>query len=246
MKIISSHFGVHADYNAAALHLIKNNRIDAVSCFAFSERLEKDYHALIRSKQNNPSLEIGLAFILSSKIFKPLSAHFPNGCFLPHEHFSCNAWLGLLDRDALKIELLAQWAAFQEIFGQAPDFIEGWRNIQNLPQISQIMAEILSEQAFQAVVLLMKRQYFQFSVSAYQAKKHYQKYQINMEQDICHLTPHLFKRIKQFQAEKYQQVKLPKIIYTTPRLYKLDEAAINSGSFSACEQFHQLMAMDRL
>jgi len=243
MEIISSHFGVDATYNAAALHLIKTNHIDAVSCLAFSKGAEKDYHALLRSKHDNPSLKIGLQFILSSQLCKPLSSYFPNGQFLPHAHFSCNAHLGLLDGAALKLELLAQWRAFQDIFGYAPDFIAGYKNIQALPIVSQIIAEILAEKAFQGVVLLKKQRFFNLSIQAYKVKKHYQYYQINVEQDISHLTPRLFKKIKQSLAQNDYHPPLPNIIYTTPRLYKSNEVTMKSDLLSACPQFNQIIAI---
>jgi predicted glycoside hydrolase/deacetylase ChbG (UPF0249 family) len=85
----------------------------------------------------SPRCAIGLHATLTAP-FRPLSMHFRplhGGLFLPFPAMLRSGLLRRLDPGLIEDELLAQLAAFKELFGRAPDFVDGHQHVQLFPQV---------------------------------------------------------------------------------------------------------------
>jgi predicted glycoside hydrolase/deacetylase ChbG (UPF0249 family) len=93
--------------------------------------------ALQDAAANSPRCAIGLHATLTAP-FRPLTMHFrplDGGLFLPFPTMLRSGLLRRLDPELIEDEVLAQLAAFKELFGRAPDFVDGHQHAQLFPQV---------------------------------------------------------------------------------------------------------------
>src|SRR2546430_16390818 len=75
--------------------------------------------------------------------FRPLDG----GLFLPFANLLRAGLLRRLDPEMIEDEVLAQLAAFKELFGRAPDFVDGHQHAQLLPQVRDAFLRAVKEAA---------------------------------------------------------------------------------------------------
>jgi predicted glycoside hydrolase/deacetylase ChbG (UPF0249 family) len=105
--------------------------------------------ALQEVAANSPRCAIGLHATLTAP-FRPLSMHFrpvDGGLFLPFPKLLRAGMLRRLDPDLIEDEVLAQLAAFKELFGRAPDFVDGHQHAQLFPQVRDGFLRAVNEAA---------------------------------------------------------------------------------------------------
>jgi predicted glycoside hydrolase/deacetylase ChbG (UPF0249 family) len=93
--------------------------------------------ALQEAATKSPRCAIGLHTTLTAP-FRPLTMHFrplDGGLFLPFPNLLRSGVLRRLDPEMIEDEVLAQLAAFKELFGRAPDFVDGHQHAQLFPQV---------------------------------------------------------------------------------------------------------------
>ena len=98
---------------------------------------------------NSPRCAIGLHATLTAP-FRPLTMHFRplnGGLFLPFPAMLRSGLLRRLDPGLIEDELLAQLAAFKELFGRAPDFVDGHQHAQLFPQVRDAFLRAVKEAA---------------------------------------------------------------------------------------------------
>ena len=90
-------------------------------------------------------VQVGLHFNLTegTPVSRELASHRPSGYGLGS--LIAQAHLHLLPRAALAAEWKAQWQAFVQAFGRAPDYVDGHQHVHHLPQVREVMLEALSE-----------------------------------------------------------------------------------------------------
>jgi predicted glycoside hydrolase/deacetylase ChbG (UPF0249 family) len=97
----------------------------------------------------SPRCAIGLHTTLTAP-FRPLTMHFRplyGGLFLPFPNLLRSGVLRRLDADLIEDEVLAQVAAFKELFGRAPDFVDGHQHAQLFPQVRDGFLRAVKEAA---------------------------------------------------------------------------------------------------
>ena len=67
--------------------------------------------------------------------------------FLPFPNLLRSGLLRRLDPEMIEDELLAQLAAFKELFGRAPDFVDGHQHAQLFPQVRDAFLRAVKEAA---------------------------------------------------------------------------------------------------
>jgi predicted glycoside hydrolase/deacetylase ChbG (UPF0249 family) len=97
----------------------------------------------------SPRCAIGLHATLTAP-FRPLTLHFRplnGGLFLPFPAMLRSGLLRRLDPGLIEDELAAQLAAFKELFGRAPDFVDGHQHVQLFPQVRDAFLRAVKEAA---------------------------------------------------------------------------------------------------
>jgi predicted glycoside hydrolase/deacetylase ChbG (UPF0249 family) len=105
--------------------------------------------ALNQAAAKSPRCAIGLHATLTAP-FHPLTMHFKpldGGLFLPFPKLLRAGALRRLDPEIIGAELTAQLAAFKELFGRAPDFVDGHQHVQLFPQIRDAFLAAVKEAA---------------------------------------------------------------------------------------------------
>jgi hypothetical protein len=97
----------------------------------------------------SPRCAIGLHTTLTAP-FRPLTMHFrplDGGLFLPFPNLLRSGVLRRLEPEMIEDEVLAQLAAFKELFGRAPDFVDGHQHAQLFPQVRDGFLRAVKEAA---------------------------------------------------------------------------------------------------
>jgi hypothetical protein len=85
----------------------------------------------------SPHCAIGLHVTLTAP-FRPLTMHFQpldGGMFLSFQKLLRAGWLRRLDPEIIEAELRVQLATFIDLFGRAPDFVDGHQHVQLFPRV---------------------------------------------------------------------------------------------------------------
>jgi predicted glycoside hydrolase/deacetylase ChbG (UPF0249 family) len=127
-------YGIAPGVNGAIRDLVARGRLNATSAMVVSpnfSRAEADALASLRAQ-----CAIGLHITLTGP-FKPLTDYRPlsEGTFLSIATTLQLAMLRRLDVGALTREIEAQFKAFAEAFGRAPDFVDGHQHVHLFPQV---------------------------------------------------------------------------------------------------------------
>jgi predicted glycoside hydrolase/deacetylase ChbG (UPF0249 family) len=131
-------YGLAEGVNRGIRDLISRGRLNATSVMVVGAAIGRNEVAELQAvAAASPRCAIGLHATLTAP-FRPLSMHFrplDGGLFLPFRTMLRSGLLRRLDSDLIEDELLAQLAAFKELFGRAPDYVDGHQHVQLFPQV---------------------------------------------------------------------------------------------------------------
>ena len=130
-------YGLAEGVNRAIRDLIERGRLNATSVMVVGAAIGRDeVKALQESVAKSPRCAIGLHATLTAP-FRPLTMHFrptDGGMFLAFPKMLRAGLLRRLDAEMIYGEVLVQLAAFKDLFGRAPDFVDGHQHAQLFPQ----------------------------------------------------------------------------------------------------------------
>jgi predicted glycoside hydrolase/deacetylase ChbG (UPF0249 family) len=143
-------YGISPSVNAAIRDLVARGRINATSVMVIAPSFNRsEARALAILNTGATRVAIGLHATFSAP-FSPLSTGFKplrEGRFLPLLRLGTQAFLHRLDVVALNAEVTAQLRRFTDVFGRAPDFIDGHQHTHLFPQIRQAVLEVTARKA---------------------------------------------------------------------------------------------------
>jgi predicted glycoside hydrolase/deacetylase ChbG (UPF0249 family) len=143
-------YGLAEGVNRAIRDLIGRGRLNATSVMVVGPAIGRNEVAELQAVvAARPRCAIGLHATLTAP-FRPLTMHFrplDGGLFLPFPTMLRSAVLRRLDPGLIEDELTAQLAAFKDLFGRAPDFVDGHQHVQLFPQVRDAFLRAVKEAA---------------------------------------------------------------------------------------------------
>jgi chitin disaccharide deacetylase len=143
-------YGLSPGVNRAIRDLVERGRLNATSVMAVGPAIGRDEVAALQEvAARSPRCAIGLHATLSAP-FRPLTIHFKpvdGGMFPPYPKLLRAGLLRQLDPEIIRAELMVQLAAFRELFGRAPDFVDGHQHVQLFPQVRDAFLAAVKEAA---------------------------------------------------------------------------------------------------
>jgi chitin disaccharide deacetylase len=143
-------YGISPGVNRAIRDLIGRGRLNATSVMVVGPAIGRDeVSALQTLATDSPRCAIGLHVTLTAP-FRPLTMHFQplDGGMFPSFPKLLRAGLARrLDPEIIHAELRVQFAAFNELFGRAPDFVDGHQHAQLFPQVRDAFLAAVKEAA---------------------------------------------------------------------------------------------------
>ncbi|MGX9389907.1 ChbG/HpnK family deacetylase [Nitrobacteraceae bacterium UC4446_H13] len=131
-------YGISPGVNRGIRDLIERKRLNATSVMVVGPAAVRDEIAALQTiTKVNQHCAIGLHAVLTAP-FHPLTMHFKplaSGRFLPLSKLLRISLLRRLDGEIIRTELSAQIAKFIELFGRAPDYLDGHQHVQLFPQV---------------------------------------------------------------------------------------------------------------
>src|SRR6202165_3751323 len=147
--------GLSPGVNCSIRDLIERGRLNATSVMVVGPSIGRDEAGALRTAAaNSPRCAIGLHVTLTAP-FRPLTMHFrptDGGMFLPFPKLLRAGLLRRLDPEIIRAELVVQLAAFSDLFGRAPDFVDGHQHAQLFPQVRDAFLAAVKEAAPKAWV----------------------------------------------------------------------------------------------
>jgi predicted glycoside hydrolase/deacetylase ChbG (UPF0249 family) len=143
-------YGLAEGVNRAIRDLIERGRLNATSVMVVGAAIGRDeVTALQQVAAKSPRCAIGLHATLTAP-FRPLTMHFrptDGGMFLAFPKLLRAGLLRRLDVEMIYGELMVQLAAFKDLFGRAPDFVDGHQHAQLFPQARDAFLRAVKEAA---------------------------------------------------------------------------------------------------
>jgi predicted glycoside hydrolase/deacetylase ChbG (UPF0249 family) len=143
-------YGLSPGVNRAIRDLIARGRLNATSVMVVGPSIGRDEVDALRTVTTKSArCGIGLHVTLTAP-FRPLTMHFrpsDGGMFLPFPKLLRAGLLRRLDPEIIRAELMVQLAAFHEMFGRAPDFVDGHQHAQLFPQVRDAFLTAVKEAA---------------------------------------------------------------------------------------------------
>src|SRR6266576_5384954 len=143
-------YGLSPGVNRAIRDLIERGRLNATSVMVVGPAIGRDEISTLRTAAtNSPHCSIGLHVTLTAP-FRPLTMHFQpldGEMFLPFPKLLRAGLLRRLDPEIIHAELMVQLSAFKEMFGRAPDFVDGHQHAQLFPQVRDAFLAAVKEAA---------------------------------------------------------------------------------------------------
>ena len=143
-------YGLSPGVNRAIRDLIGRGRLNATSVMVVGPAIGRtEVTALQEAAAKSPRCAIGLHTTLTAP-FRPLTMHFrplEGGLFLRFPNLLRSGLLRRLEPEMIEDEVLAQLAAFKELFGRAPDFVDGHQHAQLFPQVRDAFLAAAKEAA---------------------------------------------------------------------------------------------------
>jgi predicted glycoside hydrolase/deacetylase ChbG (UPF0249 family) len=131
-------YGISPGVNRAIRDLIGRGRLNATSVMVVGPAIGRDEASALRTiAADSPGCAVGLHATLTAP-FRPLTMHFQpldGGMFLGFPKLLRAGLLRRLDPEIIQAELKVQLVAFNELFGRAPDFVDGHQHAQLFPQV---------------------------------------------------------------------------------------------------------------
>ena len=148
-------YGLSDGVNRAIRELIDGGRLNATSVMVVGPAIGRGAVAALQDvAAKSPRCAIGLHVTLTAP-FRPLTMHFrptDGGMFLPFPKLLRAGLLRRLDPEMIHAELMVQLASFQDLFGRAPDFVDGHQHAQLFPQARDAFLRAVKEAAPEAWV----------------------------------------------------------------------------------------------
>jgi predicted glycoside hydrolase/deacetylase ChbG (UPF0249 family) len=148
-------YGLSPGVNRAIRDLIERGRLNATSAMVVGPAIGRDeVSALKAAAANSPRCAIGLHVTLTAP-FRPLTMHFrpiDGGMFLPFPKLLRAGLTARLDPELIRTELLVQLANFGDLFGRAPDFVDGHQHVQLFPGVRDAFVAAVKQAAPKAWV----------------------------------------------------------------------------------------------
>ena len=143
-------YGLSEGVNRGIRDLIERGRLNATSVMVVGPAISRyEVAALKTVAAASPRCAIGLHATLTAP-FRPLTMHFrptDGGMFLPFAKLLRMGLSRRLDPEMIHAELLVQFATFKEMFGRAPDFVDGHQHVQLFPQVRDGFLHAVKEAA---------------------------------------------------------------------------------------------------
>jgi len=143
-------YGISDGVNRAIRELIGQGRLNATSVMVVGPAIGRDAVAALQdAAAASPRCAIGLHATLTAP-FRPLTMHFrptDGGMFLPLPTMLRSGLLRRLDPEMIHGELIDQLAAFQDLFGRPPDFVDGHQHAQLFPQVRDAFLRAVKQAA---------------------------------------------------------------------------------------------------
>ncbi|WOH49815.1 ChbG/HpnK family deacetylase [Bradyrhizobium sp. sBnM-33] len=143
-------YGLAEGVNRAIRDLIGRGRLNATSVMVVGPAIGRAEVAELQEvAANSPRCAIGLHATLTAP-FRPLTMHFrpvDGGLFLPFPKLLRAGLLRRLEPEMIEDELAAQLAAFKDLFGRAPDFVDGHQHAQLFPGVRDAFLRAVKEAA---------------------------------------------------------------------------------------------------
>ena len=143
-------YGISDGVNRAIRDLIERGRLNATSVMVVGASIGRtEVAALQAAAAKSPRCAIGLHATLTAP-FRPLTMHFrptDGGMFLAFPKLLRAGLLRRLDGEMIHAELHVQLATFKEMFGRAPDFVDGHQHAQLFPQVRDAFLRAVKEAA---------------------------------------------------------------------------------------------------
>jgi predicted glycoside hydrolase/deacetylase ChbG (UPF0249 family) len=131
-------YGLSPGVNRAICELIERGRLNATSVMVVGPAIGRgDVSALAAAAAKSSRCAIGLHVTLTAP-FRPLTMVFQpldGGMFLAFPKLLRAGLLRRLDPEIIHAEVMTQLSAFIELFGRAPDFVDGHQHAQLFPQV---------------------------------------------------------------------------------------------------------------
>jgi predicted glycoside hydrolase/deacetylase ChbG (UPF0249 family) len=131
-------YGISPGVNRAIRDLIGRGRLNATSVMVVGPAIDRaEVSALCTVAAESKRCAIGLHATLTAP-FRPLTMHFQpldGGMFLSLAKMLRAGVLRRLDPEIIHAELMVQLATFQELFGRAPEFVDGHQHAQLFPVV---------------------------------------------------------------------------------------------------------------
>ena len=143
-------YGISPGVNRAIRDLIEHSRLNATSVMVVGAALGREEVAALQAAAgNSPRCAIGLHATLTAP-FHPLTMHFrplDGGMFLSFPKLLRAGLWRRLDPEIIRAELMIQFATFADLFGRAPDFVDGHQHAQLYPQVRDAFLSAVREAA---------------------------------------------------------------------------------------------------
>jgi predicted glycoside hydrolase/deacetylase ChbG (UPF0249 family) len=153
-------YGISPGVNRAIRELIERGRLNATSAMMVGPAIGRDEVARLKdAAATNQGSAIGLHVTLTAP-FRPLTMHFRplrDELFPPFAKLLRAGQFGRLDPEMFRAEIAAQLNAFRDMFGRAPDFVDGHQHVQLYPQVRDGFLAAVKEKAPEAWVRQARR-----------------------------------------------------------------------------------------
>jgi predicted glycoside hydrolase/deacetylase ChbG (UPF0249 family) len=131
-------YGISPGVNRAIRDLIARGRLNATSVMMVGPAIgREEADALQKAVAESARCAIGLHVTLTAP-FRPLTMYFrplDGGMFPPFPKLLRAGLMRRLDTEIIRAEVMVQLAAFSELFGRTPDFVDGHQHAQLYPQL---------------------------------------------------------------------------------------------------------------
>ena len=153
-------YGISPGVNRAIRELIERGRLNATSVMMVTPAIGRDEAARLQeAAAKSERCAIGLHVTLTAP-FRPLTMHFRplrDELFLPFSKLLRAAMLRRIDPEIVRAEVAMQLNAFRDLFGRAPDFVDGHQHVQLYPVIRDGFLAAVKEKAPEAWVRQARR-----------------------------------------------------------------------------------------
>lgn len=138
IRLCADDYGIAPGVNAAIRDLVARGRLNATSVMVLAPSFSRAEADALAAANAGGRAAIGLHVTLTAP-FTPLTNYRPlrDGKFLPIGATLAASLMRRLDPRSLAAEIAAQFEAFAQAFGRAPDFADGHQHVALFPQVRE-------------------------------------------------------------------------------------------------------------